>query len=100
MNLAGKTAVVTGGSRGIGRAICLRLAQMGAGVVINYVSRPDAAEETRAKVEALGGKRSLFQFDVADGSFKILLEKLKLRLPAQAPPKICGDRVTAGQAPL
>ena len=66
MSLAGKTAVVTGGSRGIGRAICLRLAQMGARVVINYVSRPEAAEETRAQVAALGGECSLFQFDVAD----------------------------------
>ncbi len=66
MSLAGKTAVVTGGSRGIGRAICLRLAQMGARVAINYVSRPEAAEETRAQVEVLGGECSLFQFDVAD----------------------------------
>ena len=68
MSLAGKVAVVTGGSRGIGRAICLRLAKMGAKVVINYVSRPEAAEETKAQVEALGGECILVQFNVADST--------------------------------
>jgi len=68
MSLAGKVAVVTGGSRGIGRAICLRLADMGAKVVINYVSRPEAAEETKAQVEALGGECTLVKFDVASSS--------------------------------
>lgn len=65
MSLAGKVAVVTGGSRGIGRAICLRLAKMGARVVINYVSRPQAAEETKAQVEALGSECVVLKFDVA-----------------------------------
>jgi len=65
MSLAGKVAVVTGGSRGIGRAICLRLANMGARVVINYVSRPQAAEETKAQVEALGSECVVLKFDVA-----------------------------------
>jgi len=65
MSLAGKVAVVTGGSRGIGRAICLQLAKMGAKVVINYVSRPEAAEETKAGVEALGGECIPVKFDVA-----------------------------------
>ena len=46
MSLDGKVAVVTGGSRGIGRAIALRLAGMGAQVAINYVSNPAAAQET------------------------------------------------------
>ncbi|MBW2484225.1 MAG: 3-oxoacyl-[acyl-carrier-protein] reductase [Deltaproteobacteria bacterium] len=68
MSLAGKVAVVTGGSRGIGRAVCLRFAAMGAKVVINYVSRPDAAEETKAQVEALGGECYIVQFDVASAS--------------------------------
>ena len=67
MNLQGKTAVVTGGSRGIGRAISLRLAAMGALVYINYVSRPDAAEETRSLIEAAGGTARTIAFDVADG---------------------------------
>ena len=65
MSLAGKVAVVTGGSRGIGRAICLRFAAMGAKVVINYVSRAEAAEETKAQVEALGGECVIVKFDVA-----------------------------------
>jgi 3-oxoacyl-[acyl-carrier protein] reductase len=68
MNLQGKTAVVTGGSRGIGRAISLRLAAMGALVYINYVSRPDAAEETRSLIEAVGGTARTIAFDVADGA--------------------------------
>ncbi|MGW8159577.1 MAG: 3-oxoacyl-[acyl-carrier-protein] reductase [Desulfoprunum sp.] len=67
MNLQGKTAVVTGGSRGIGRAISLRLAAMGAVVYINYVSRPAAAEETRRLIEAAGGAARTIAFDVADG---------------------------------
>ena len=65
--LEGKIAVVTGGSRGIGRAISRRLASMGATVYINYVSRPDAAEETRNMIEQDGGTARLVQFDVADG---------------------------------
>lgn len=68
MNLQGKTAVVTGGSRGIGRAISLRLAAMGALVYINYVSRPDAAEETKSLIEAAGGTARTIAFDVADGA--------------------------------
>jgi 3-oxoacyl-[acyl-carrier protein] reductase len=68
MSLAGKVAVVTGGSRGIGRAICLQLAEKGAKVVINYVSRSEAAEETKAEVEAIGGECLLVKFDVANTS--------------------------------
>ena len=51
MNLQGKVALVTGGSRGIGRAVCLRLAGMGAQVYINYVSRPEAAQQTKEMIE-------------------------------------------------
>ena len=68
MSLAGKVAVITGGSRGIGRAICLRLAKMGAKVVINYVSRSKAAEETKAQIEALGSECVVLKFDVANSS--------------------------------
>jgi len=66
MRLDGKIAVVTGGSRGIGKAICLRLAGMGATVVVNYVSRPDAAEATVASIKEAGGNAAAYQFDVAD----------------------------------
>lgn len=66
MNLAGKVAVVTGGSRGIGRAICVRLASMGALVYINYVSRPAAAEKTQQIIVDAGGIAEIIGFDVAD----------------------------------
>lgn len=66
MTLKGKVALVTGGSRGIGRAICQRLAAMGAIVYINYVSRSDAAVETQKMIIEAGGKAEILQFDVAD----------------------------------
>ncbi|BCL60418.1 beta-ketoacyl-ACP reductase [Desulfomarina profundi] len=68
MELDGKVAVVTGGSRGIGRAICVRLASMGALVYINYVSRAEAARETRKKILENGGKAEIIGFNVADGT--------------------------------
>ena len=64
--LKGKTALVTGGSRGIGRAIALKLAENGADVAIVYAGRQDAAEETRRDIEALGVKAAAYQCDVAD----------------------------------
>jgi 3-oxoacyl-[acyl-carrier protein] reductase len=67
MELAGQVAVVTGGSRGIGRAIVQGLAAMQARVIINYVSNHAAAEETRTTVEAAGGEATICCFDVADG---------------------------------
>ena len=51
-----RAAVVTGGSRGIGRAICLQLAQLDYGVVVNYATRPDAAEEVVAQIQEAGGQ--------------------------------------------
>ncbi len=66
--LKGKNALVTGGSRGIGRAICLRLAEEGAHVVINYASNEDAAKEVLTLIEASGGSGSLLPFDVSDAS--------------------------------
>lgn len=66
MSLDRKVALVTGGSRGIGRAICLRLASMGAKVYINYVSRPEAAEETKALIEKNGGIGKIIKFNIAE----------------------------------
>lgn len=60
-------ALVTGGSRGIGRAVCLKLAEMGYTVLINYNTNTAAAEQTRSLIEAAGGKAELMAFDVADG---------------------------------
>jgi glucose 1-dehydrogenase len=56
MKLAGKVALVTGSSQGIGQSIAIRLAQAGASIVINYRSHPEGAEETLAKVKAAGGE--------------------------------------------
>ena len=66
MELGGKIALVTGGSRGIGRAICLRLAAMGAFVYINYVSRSEAAEETKKIILDNGGNAEIIGFNVSD----------------------------------
>jgi 3-oxoacyl-[acyl-carrier protein] reductase len=66
MELAGQVAVVTGGSRGIGRAIAQTLAAQRAQVVINYVANHAAAEETRQSIEAVGGTATTCRFDVAD----------------------------------
>ena len=64
--LVDRTALVTGGGRGIGRAVCVRLAQAGARVAINYASNDDAAEQTRRLVEAEGVGCTLVRADVSD----------------------------------
>jgi 3-oxoacyl-[acyl-carrier protein] reductase len=64
--LEGAVALVTGGSRGIGRAICVGLAARGATVVVNYVAREDAARETAQACERVGGVAVPAKFDVAD----------------------------------
>ncbi len=60
-----KYALVTGGSRGLGKAVCLKLASLGYPVVINYQSNKDAAEDTKTQIEATGGIAELLQFDVS-----------------------------------
>ncbi|GER92080.1 hypothetical protein KDW_62420 [Dictyobacter vulcani] len=63
--LAGKAALITGSSQGIGRAIAYRLAQSGADIVINYRSNAAAAEEAKASIEALGRRCIAVQADVS-----------------------------------
>jgi 3-oxoacyl-[acyl-carrier protein] reductase len=76
------TAIVTGASRGIGRACAIELASAGHHVVINFRVRRDAAEETLAAVRAAGGEGELLGFDVADGeATKAALEGLFTRRP-------------------
>jgi len=62
-----KYALVTGGSRGIGRAVCVELAAKGIPVLVNYVSNEEAARETLRLVEEKGGSAELLPFDVANG---------------------------------
>jgi 3-oxoacyl-[acyl-carrier protein] reductase len=66
-DLTGKVALVTGGSRGLGRASALALGKQGAHVVINYVSNEAAAREVAQSIEQAGGKAELAQFDVGTG---------------------------------
>ena len=68
MLLDGKIALVTGGSRGIGRAIALRLAEEGAKVAINYADNQTAAEEVKAIIEQHGGTAMIVQTDVSDST--------------------------------
>lgn len=64
--LAERVALVTGGSRGIGRAIAIELARSGARVVFTYRSNPEGAETTKKRVGELGGNASAIPCDVAD----------------------------------
>ena len=68
MLLDGKIALVTGGSRGIGRAIALRLAEEGAKVAINYAGNQTAAEGVKAIIEQHGGTAMIIQTDVSDST--------------------------------
>ncbi|MFF4699087.1 SDR family oxidoreductase [Streptomyces chattanoogensis] len=82
--LAGKTALVTGSSRGIGRATAERLAREGALVAVHYASRAEAAQETVAAIEAAGGKAFAVQAELgvagdADTLFGALESGLKER---------------------
>ena len=66
--LEGKVAIVTGSSRGIGRAIALELASRGAAVVINYLKSSAAAEEVASEIQSAGGQAQVCQADVSDFS--------------------------------
>ena len=66
MSLEGKLALVTGGGRGIGKAIALKLASQGADVIVNFFRHRDAAQETANDIEALGVKAEIIRANVGD----------------------------------
>ena len=66
LSLENKVALITGGSRGIGRAIALEFAARGAAVVVNYNKSPKSAEEVVKQIQAAGGKAAAYQADVSD----------------------------------
>lgn len=66
--LKGRTAVVTGGSRGIGRAVCLKLAQNGCDVAFLYAGNEGKASDTLTELQALGVKAAAFRCDVSDSN--------------------------------
>src|SRR5438046_8935471 len=79
MQLTGRTALVTGASRGIGRAIAIALAEEGADVAVNYVSSEAAAKEVVDQIAKMGRKALLAQADVADypDTYRMAQEVLK-----------------------
>ena len=80
MTMNESVALVTGGSRGIGRAICLELARQGAAVAVNYAGNEQAAQETVEACRALGVQAEAFQADVSDpAACEELINRVKER---------------------
>lgn len=77
MNVLGKVALVTGASRGIGRAIAVNLARCGADVAVNYRSNEDAAAEVVREIKSLGRRAMAVQADVSEaGAAEAILERV------------------------
>lgn len=77
-DLGGRTALVTGGSRGIGAAVCLKLAEAGADVAVNYARNADAAAGVVAQIRALGRRAQAYRADVAErGDCEAMVEQAR-----------------------
>lgn len=74
--LSGKVALITGGSRGIGKAIAISFGALGAKVIINYAGNAQAAESTIAEITKNGGMATCVKFDVSD--FNLVQETIKI----------------------
>ena len=82
-SLANKTALVTGASRGIGKAIAIALAEAGANVAVNYRERKKEADETVAVIKRLGRKSVAVQADVSKSQeVANLIKKTSSKLPS------------------
>ena len=81
MTWSNQVAVVTGGARGIGRAIALLLAKRGAAVCVNYAARADAAEQVASEIKGEGGRAITAGADVADfRSVQVMIEQAEAQL--------------------
>ncbi|HET7266237.1 MAG TPA: 3-oxoacyl-ACP reductase family protein [bacterium] len=81
MSLRGQTALVTGGSRGLGRAIAVRLARDGAAVCVNYRSREDEAEAVSGEIRGAGGRAIAVRADVGDaGQVQAMVDRAAAEL--------------------
>ena len=94
MSLNGKTALVTGGGRGIGRAICLELARQGARVAVNYSGSQAAAEQTVEECRALGVEAFAIQADVADGNSVTAMVKAVIARLGRLDILVCNAGIT------
>jgi 3-oxoacyl-[acyl-carrier protein] reductase len=76
MNLKGKVALITGGTRGIGKSIAVEFAKQGAVVVLNYVNDDKSADETVKEIKEIGGYVTLIKGNVSDHNFtKMMIDK-------------------------
>jgi len=90
--MKGKIALITGGTRGIGRAVAVKLASLGADVALFYAGNRQAAEETLAEVQALGVRAAAFQCDVSDGeAVTRAVSEARSARPLRHPGQQCGD---------